>query len=214
MQVSCAALISEAIASTLTGKNHLLIPPSCILLVGLFFHFIPHTRMSCNTPQWNLTKKNLSCRQECRTHALQWSHCAARGMSHVTHINESRCTYEWVMAHVSMSHGTHMNESWHTYEWVMAHIWMSHAHMSMSHDTHMTETWRTYEWVMAHTWMSHGTHLMRHVTRKGSFTFFLVISYRWMSHDKHMNESWHTYEWVMAHISCVMSHVRGPQYFL
>jgi len=35
-------------------------------------------------------------------------------MSHVTHMNESCHTYEWVMSHIWMSHVTHMNESCHT----------------------------------------------------------------------------------------------------
>jgi len=37
-------------------------------------------------------------------------------MSHVTHMNESCHTYEWVMSHVWTSHVTHMNESCHTFE--------------------------------------------------------------------------------------------------
>jgi len=41
-------------------------------------------------------------------------------MSHVTHMNESCHTYEWVMSHIRMSHVTHMHESYHTYEWVEA----------------------------------------------------------------------------------------------
>jgi len=48
-------------------------------------------------------------------------------MSHVTHMNESCHTYEWVAAHTWMSRVTHMNESCHTYERVMSHIRMSHV---------------------------------------------------------------------------------------
>jgi len=66
-------------------------------------------------------------------------------MSHVTHMNESRHTYEWVISHIWVSHVTHMNESCHTYE--------------MSHVTHMNESCHTYEWVMSHIWMSHVTHM-------------------------------------------------------
>jgi len=51
-------------------------------------------------------------------------------MSHVTHMNESCHTYEWVMSHIWMSCVTHMNELCHRYEWGMSH---------------------TYEWVMSHT---------------------------------------------------------------
>ena len=86
-------------------------------------------------------------------------------MSHVTHINESRNTYEcvtshessyqwivssiqWVMSHVWMSRVTHTNESRHTYECVTSRVWMSHV-------THMNESRHTYEWVTSHIWMSH-----------------------------------------------------------
>ena len=33
-----------------------------------------------------------------------------------------------------MSHVTHLNESCHTFEWVMSHIWMSHSTRSKSSD--------------------------------------------------------------------------------
>ena len=48
-------------------------------------------------------------------------------MSHVTHMNDSCRTYEWVMSRISMNHVAHMNESCHTYEWVVSHIWLSHV---------------------------------------------------------------------------------------
>jgi len=72
--------------------------------------------------------------------------------SHVTRMNESCRTYEWVMSHVWTSHVPHMNESCRTYEWVMSHVWTSHV-------PHMNESCPTYEWVMSHIWMSHVTHM-------------------------------------------------------
>ena len=82
-------------------------------------------------------------------------------MSHGTHENAPRNTYEWVMAHIRMSHCTHTHESWHTWEWVITFIWMRHG-------THTNESWHTNvratlqsEWVMwcgthecamSHTW--------------------------------------------------------------
>ena len=57
------------------------------------------------------------------------------------------------MSHIWMSHVTHMNESCHTYEWVMSHIWMSHVTMShalrTSHVKHMYVSWHTFKWVMS-----------------------------------------------------------------
>jgi len=65
-------------------------------------------------------------------------------MSHVTRMNESCHTDEWVMSHMWMS--------CHKYEWVMSHIWMSHV-------TRMNESCQTHEWVMSHIWMSHVAHM-------------------------------------------------------
>ena len=65
------------------------------------------------------------------------------------------------MSHIWMSHVTHMNESCHTYEWVMSHIWMSHV-------THMNESRHTYEWVMSHIWMSHVTYMNESCHTSGS----------------------------------------------
>ena len=49
--------------------------------------------------------------------AYQWA--MSLRMSHVTHMNESCHTHEWVMSHTWMSHVRYTNESYHTYEWVM-----------------------------------------------------------------------------------------------
>jgi len=94
-------------------------------------------------------------------------------MSHVTRMNESCHTFEWVMSiyecvmsHVWMSHVTRMNESRHTYEWVTSHIRMSHVahirishvtHISMSHVTHMNDSRHTNERVMSYMRMRHRT---------------------------------------------------------
>jgi len=74
------------------------------------------------------------------------------------------------MSHIWMSHVTHLNESCHTHEWVMPHTWMSpsthktrfisfHAqdaiHSCVWHDVCCS----VLQWVMSHTWMSHATHL-------------------------------------------------------
>ena len=84
--------------------------------------------------------------------------CAYRAqMSHGTHMNESRHTYEWVRAHIWTSCVTHMN-AYIAHKWVTVHIWMSHG-------THMNESRHTYEWVRAHIWTSCVTHMnaSRHI---------------------------------------------------
>ena len=58
-------------------------------------------------------------------------------MVHVTHVNESCHTYQWVMSHTSMSHVTHINESCYAYECIISHTWMSHVtHVNESCHTH------------------------------------------------------------------------------
>jgi len=130
-------------------------------------------------------------------------------MRHVTRMNESCHTYEWVMSHIWMSRVTHVNASCHTYEWVMSHIWMSHV-------THINESCHTCECVMSHIWMSHVTHM-----NESCHTYEWVMSPSLRccnaacacssSSVTHTNEACHTCEWGMSHIchtyECVMSHV-------
>jgi len=97
--------------------------------------------------------------------------------------------------HISMSHVTHMNESCHTYEWVTTHIWMSHvAHMNESCRTYERVTspidasCHTYEWVISpvnesyHIWQRHVTRerVTSHINEschvwKGHVTYFAGI---------------------------------------
>jgi len=83
--------------------------------------------------------------------------CLPALLRHVTHMNESCRTYEWVMSHIWMSHVTRMNESCHTYEWFMSRTWMDY-------NTLMNESWHIYEWVTSHMRITHGIHVwLRHV---------------------------------------------------
>jgi len=123
-------------------------------------------------------------------------------MSHVTHMNESCHTYEWVMSHICMSHVTHMNESCQVYKWVTSY---------------MNESCHTYEWDMSHIWLSHVTHMNEscptYVTSHLSIRRFLVrgkavmaLIRMDMSHMKWvLSHVWMSPEWVMSHIR--MSHV-------
>ena len=98
-------------------------------------------------------------------------------MSHITHMNKSCHTYEWVMSHMWMSHVTHMNQSCHTESchtygcvWVMSHMWLR---LSASSENAQANLCPTYEWDMSHIWR--------------------VGSHIWMSHVTIMNGSCHTY---------------------
>jgi len=138
--------------------------------------------------------------------------------SHVTHMNESCHTYEWVMSHIWMIHVTNMNESCHKYEWVVLHT------DGVCTQQQLSRSCRTYEWVMSHIWMSHVTHVS-----ESCFTYEWVMSHKWMGHVTHMDESCHThitsvhrssntwltadwvYEWVVTRVDAcyewVISHI-------
>ena len=133
--------------------------------------------------------------------------------SHVTRMNESCHTYEWVMSHVWRSHVTRMNESCHTYEWVTSYIW-KHTNESWHRGWTSFNMWRSHGtksfpngcgdlwgiWVMAYVRMRHVTHINKSCpTRKCG------PSRKTMSSVTHMNELCHTQEWALSHtwMSCV-----------
>ena len=64
-------------------------------------------------------------------------------MSHVTHMNVSYHTHEWIMSSTRICHDTHIYGACHTYKAVVSHTWMRHI-------THMNESCHTHEWVMSH----------------------------------------------------------------
>jgi len=80
----------------------------------------------------HVTRMDASCRthmnESCQKYEEVMSHiqvsrapiCFGVWLSHVTHVNESHDTQEWVMLHTWMIHVAHLNESCHTHEWVMS----------------------------------------------------------------------------------------------
>ena len=59
-------------------------------------------------------------------------------MSHVAHINESRCIYKWVTSHIWLGHVAQMSASCHTYEWVVPLKYAAHMNVSR-YVAHMNE---------------------------------------------------------------------------
>jgi len=116
-------------------------------------------------------------------------------MSHVTHMNESCHTYEWVMSHIWMSHVTHMNESCHTYEWVMSPMWMSYVWAPCE--------WVTCKWGKSRMW----------ITRKNSYRHHVRVGGDAVSHTSAAEWSCHTCEWVMSHVwTSPVAHVNEPSH--
>jgi len=76
-------------------------------------------------------------------------------MSHVSHMNESCLSYEWVMSLIWMSHVSHMNESCLSYEWVMSHV----LFIRETRLVHIRDITKRYEWVMSRVWVSRVLHM-------------------------------------------------------
>jgi len=138
-------------------------------------------------------------------------------MSHVTSMNESCHTNDWVMSHIWMRHVTHVDDHpyvlsfhlllqlCHTRECVMQYLWMSHV-------TRVNESCHMYAWVMSHIRMSLVTHMNKscHIHEWPPMCDLLppVVkfwSHTWMCHVNPMHESCHNYEWVVSHVQ--MMHV-------
>jgi len=127
-------------------------------------------------------------------------------VSHLTHINKQCHAPLQPHSHlltakgfVQMSHVTHMNESYRTYEWVMSHIWTSHVTDldSLRHSRVKAERF-VYKCNVVVYGLWHSTYCTSHVTHmNGSYyTYEWVMSHIWMSHVTHTNESCHICEWV------------------
>jgi len=141
-------------------------------------------------------------------------------MSHVTHVNESHHTYQWVTSHMSMSHITHINESRHTCQWVIhTYQWVT-SHISISHRTHINESYLALclgfqprarrKQHAPNIWMRHVPHInkSRHTYQRvipGVVPRLPTARPPRATFSKYINASCHMYEWVISHIS--MSHI-------
>jgi len=72
-------------------------------------------------------------------------------LSHVSHMNESHHTYEWVVSHVCMSHVTHVNESCFGAPAIRP--------MRQSPYHERAATMQPASWVVSHIWKNHVTHM-------------------------------------------------------
>jgi len=110
--------------------------------------------------RWSIEESNHpyeymeSCHTSLSCITLEWV-CALEKLFYWWYV--PRVMNECVVSHTWVSHVTHMNKSSHTYEWVMSHLWMSHvtlewvmSHIWISHVTHMNESSHTYKSVKSH----------------------------------------------------------------
>jgi len=116
-----------------------------------------------------------------------------------------------------MSHVTLMNKSSHTHDWLRIHTWMSHSHtwtyrcyiaenesVMCLREWDMSYIWICHEWVMSHIWtyrcyvadIDTHTYVACHTNKKNQsfYIYGWVMSYTRMSNVTHMNESCHTHE--------------------
>jgi len=130
-------------------------------------------------------------------------------MSHISRVNESRLTDEWVMSLIErqlelgredsdtyqcLSHVSHV---WMSH---VSHVWMSHvSHVWMSHVSRMDAScqdatchlqkggWSSGKriWTRGNVWVMSHTYARTH-------TYERITSHVWISHVSHMNESCHS----------------------
>jgi len=138
-------------------------------------------------------------------------------MRHISRMNKSCRTYEWVMSQVV----PHMNESSHTYASTSGiDTWIYHAHLFVRLSpwfVHMCDVTLLYHLLVLHGFESHIWKHIRHRTmnlRKSSthsyiryesclmngacFTCEWVRSHIWMRHLSHVNESCHTHAGTLS----------------
>jgi len=140
---------------------------------------IEMSHISCMNESWH-TYECIFVSSMCRRYApvFIW-------MSHVTHRNESRRIYAWVMAHIS----THLCDMTHSYvclcvTWLI-HMWLielTYQRIFVS----ICVTWLIHM-ILTHTEMSHEQYINAS-----------LLAYVW--HDSFI-WSWHTQRWVTNSIS-------------
>ena len=182
---------------------------------------------SCHTCEWVMAQIWISHCTNVKgviSIALDSSECchvmSLTRMSHGTHVNESRHTYQQtisivlnlsescrVMSHMWMSHGTHVNGSCHTYEWVMSHMWMSHG-------THVNESWYTCEWVTTDTSCHIKWVMSRMTSCQRVMPCYALVCLSACVHSlcvcvclHHVNTHMMSYQWVLSCYAHVCLHV-------
>jgi len=121
-------------------------------------------------------------------------------MSHVTHVNESCHTCEWVMSHMWMSDVTHVNESCHTCEWVMSRKGMSLAQRN--------EPWLINGWVSSHIWISRVAHVSESWRTNGR-----VVARKWVRHTPSSHVTYTpSYFWGNWIVGIRVSHAQRSVY--
>ena len=121
---------------------------------------------------------------------------------HVTHMDRSCHTYEWVLSHKSVGHVIQTNESCHKYKGFMSQIWMYH-------DNCVNASWHTHDCVMSHLWMRHVSHVNKACRiSENEWESQYIRPNNLPKYVTCMNQLFHTYGWVLSHMWmwCVHRH--------
>ena len=169
---------------------------------------------SCEWVMLSVLIPAISLVHPAHTKSCEWVMLSVRmlDVTHGTHTNGSRHTYEWYEQGgpekllVWMSHVTHRS-----YERDVSHIWTCRVtRMWMSHVTYTNVSCHSYEWCvqlqggweLSLVWMSHVTHV-----NTSCRTYKRIMSLIWVRHGSpiymnesrhHSNHSCHSYEWVTS----------------
>jgi len=115
---------------------------TCQRVMSMWLIHICHTCDICDSFKF---VRSSTC-ESCHTYQCHTYQCQDGPQSYITRVNMSCRTCQYIMPRMWMSHVTYMNESCHTYEWVMSQNVSCHAcqyimsRMWMSHVTYMNES--------------------------------------------------------------------------
>jgi len=165
---------------------------------------VTHAHMSSHTHRWVVAHTSMG-----QTRANAWLATWFKGlrvmshtsMSHVTHINESRRTYQWFISHSSMSHVTHISKIRVTRIKSVCHDSSAFgAARCERYESLICATWLIDVCDMTHWRVWHDARCRRCVIWHVTKSCHIPLSH--FTHESfHISTSHVTCEWVMSHVN-------------
>jgi len=138
----------------------------------------------------------------------------------VTHMNQTRYTYESNTLHIWIKHVTHMNQTSHTYESNTLHIWIKQiTHMVETCDIYLDESCHIYGWVMSHIliicvhvcvkrrsdWSCHGSDSESHTHEQplSPYIYKYINTYTYMDVYIYIHMHIYIYIYIVTHNTCI-----------